>query len=89
MITIPMNDNGPDMDLVEKLVNEDEAVKGIQNLERISKFDTDKLRESIGNLRVAAAKYKDISVDFDSKISVPDDTIKGLSRLERLSKFLT
>ena len=29
MITIPMNDNGPDMDLVEKYVSEDEAVKGI------------------------------------------------------------
>ncbi len=29
MITIPMTDNGPDMDLVEKYVNEDEAVKGI------------------------------------------------------------
>lgn len=29
MINIPMNEDGPDMDLVEKLVPEDEAVKGI------------------------------------------------------------
>ena len=29
MINIPMNEDGPDMDLVEKLVSEDEAVKGI------------------------------------------------------------
>ncbi|MBR5800275.1 MAG: aminotransferase [Lachnospiraceae bacterium] len=29
MINIPMSLDGPDMDLVEKLVNEDEAVKGI------------------------------------------------------------
>lgn len=29
MITIPMDETGPDMDLVEKHVNEDEAVKGI------------------------------------------------------------
>lgn len=29
MINIPMSENGPDMDLVEKYVNEDPAVKGI------------------------------------------------------------
>lgn len=29
MINIPMDENGPDMDLVEKYVSEDEAVKGI------------------------------------------------------------
>ena len=29
MINIPMDDNGPDMDLVEKYVNNDETVKGI------------------------------------------------------------
>ena len=29
MINIPTNENGPDMDLVEKYVSEDEAVKGI------------------------------------------------------------
>lgn len=29
MITIPMDDNGPDMDLVEKYVNNDSTVKGI------------------------------------------------------------
>lgn len=29
MITVPMDDNGPDMDMVERLVLEDECIKGI------------------------------------------------------------
>lgn len=29
MINIPMNDDGPDMDMIEKLVAEDESIKGI------------------------------------------------------------
>ena len=32
MINIPMDENGPDMDLVEKYVNNDAAVKGIWNV---------------------------------------------------------
>ena len=56
MINIPMDENGPDMDMVEKLVKEDESIKGIvcvplysnpggvcysdQVVERLVKMDT-------------------------------------------------
>ena len=29
MITVPMSENGPDMDMIERIVSEDEAVKGV------------------------------------------------------------
>lgn len=36
MITIPMDENGPDMDLVEQYVNQDASVKGIWNIPKYS-----------------------------------------------------
>lgn len=36
MITIPMDENGPDMDLVEQYVNNDASVKGIWNIPKYS-----------------------------------------------------
>ena len=36
MITIPMDENGPDMDLVEQYVNNDATVKGIWNIPKYS-----------------------------------------------------
>ena len=62
MINIPLNEDGPDMDLVEQYVNNDAAVKGIWNIPKYSNptgvVYSDEVVRRFANLKPAAEDFR-------------------------------
>ncbi len=93
MINIPMRSDGPDMDMVEKLVSEDEAVKGIwcvplySNPEGISYSD-----EVVKRFANLSPKAKDFRIFWDNAYCVhhltdtPDRILNILDECKKTGK---
>ena len=85
MIPVPMDENGPDMDIVERLVSNDESIKGIWCVPKYSNPNgitySDETVRRFANLKPAAKDFEDLPILFcsTSKITFPGAGVAAMA----------
>lgn len=90
MLSIPMDENGPDMDLVERLVREDETIKGIWCVPVYSNPDgvvySDETVRRLARMQTAAPDFKIMWDDAYCVHHLTDEVLEAANILEECKR---